>query len=419
MIMFPVIPALRFVGSTCLLSLLALPGELKLKESDHKALSKLVGAYFSALNDEKGIFESLQKLLEQIAATDKRLKGAKLLASVGDWEQVFRITTEDHLEETLKKKGEVTSTKLKSDSLELNIAYCTPKKAAKGALPLVLSVCDVGQSPSDNLNTNWNDPVVREGAILVALDLGKDTQSFGLFGSPTAPGGTFLIMTALRLVQREFPIDCNRRYLAGAGKGFAAVEATATSYPHVFAGVIGIGDVALADPGNLENFRSLPSLFLKGGDGVKAIEAKLGEFGFSNCRLEAAGGVTEAWDWIGKNPRSAYPDHVTFAPKIDQASSVYWVSLSGFQSSEKPHVDAKADRASNTITIDAQKVANVLVYLNDELVDLDKPVRFVINGTIHEQTVERNAPEMIKNQYHGGDWGRVFMASVSQNVPEK
>src|SRR5262249_33737646 len=145
-------------------SLLALPGELKLKESDHKALSKLVGTYFSALNDEKGIMESLQKVLDQIAATDKRLKGTKILSSVGDWEQVFRITTEDHLEETLKKKGEVTPAKLKSDAIEVNVAYCVPKKPVKGAMPLIVSVCDAGQLPSDNLNTYWADPIVRDAA---------------------------------------------------------------------------------------------------------------------------------------------------------------------------------------------------------------------------------------------------------------
>ena len=48
--------------------------------------------------------------------------------------------------------------------------------------------------------------------------------------------------------------------------------------------------------------------------------------------------------------------------------------------------------------------------------DLDKPVKFVVNGTPHERTLERNAPEMIKNQYFGGDWGRVFTVLVNQDL---
>lgn len=400
---------------TTLLLSLANTGELKLKESDHAVLSRKVGAYFKALQEEKGIFQSLQEVVDQIEATEKaKMKGGKLLASVADWEEIFRIVNEGLLVTTLKKKGEVTAVKLKSDSaIEVNIAYCVPKKAPKGALPLVLIACDGGESPSGHLNAVWSDAIIRESAILVAIDLGKDTQSWGVFGSPTAPGGAYQVMTTLSLIQREFPVDCNRRFLVGSGKGFAAVEATAASYPQVFAGVMGIGDVAMTDAGNLQNFRGLPTLLLKGGEESKAIGAKLEENGFANCTQLPEGGASEAWEWMGKNRRVSYPTHVTFAPKSDNARTAHWISLVGFQSAENPRIEATADRASNTITVDSQKITDLVIFLNDELVDMDKPVRFVINGAPHEQTVQRNAPEMIKNQYNWGDWGRVFTASVT------
>lgn len=417
MTMFNSTTKLSLVG--VLLWVLAAPGELKLKESDHKSLSKLVGGYFTAMNEEKGIAESMQKVIDQIASTEKRLKGQKLLAAVGDWEQVFRLVTEDRLKETLKKKGEVTEAKIQPNNIELSIAYCVPKKPAKGPLPLLLIACDGGETPSAHLSTFWSDPAIREGAILLALDLGKDTGSWGVFGSTASPGGGLRLMNALSQVQREFPVDSNRRFLVGSGKGFAAVEASAASYPHVFAGVIGIGDVSVSDAGNLENFRTLPTLLLKGGEGAKAIEARLGELGFANSRLEPEGSATQAWEWMTKNPRMAYPNHITFVPKRDNTTVAHWLSLGGFQVSENPRVEARADKASNTITVDALKISDLLIYLNDELVDLGKPVKFVINGTVHERTLERNAPEMIKNQYFGGDWGRVFSASVPQDVPAK
>lgn len=417
MIMFTSTSTFPLVG--VLLALFADPGDLRLKESDHKNLSKLVGGYFTALNEEKGVQESLQKVIDQIAATEKRLKGQKLLSAVGDWEQAFRLVTEDRLKETLKKKGDVTEAKVQSNNIDLQFAYCVPKKPAKGALPLLLIACDGGESPSAHLNMFWNEPAVRESAVLVALDLGQDAQSWGVFGSPASPGGGLRLMTALSQIQREFPVDYNRRFLVGSGKGFGAVEATATSYPHFFAGVIGIGDVSLVDAGSLENFRNLPTLLLKGGEGAKAIEATIGELGFGNCTVEAEGSASQAWDWIAKNPRKAYPDHVTFVPKRDNTQAVHWLSLVGFQASENPRIEAKADKASNTVTIDAQKISDIVIYLNDELLDLEKPVKFVINGTSHERMLERNAPDMIKNQYYGGDWGRVFSAIVSQDVPPK
>ena len=410
MIMRKAAATLSLVG--VLLSVPALPGELKLKESDHKNLSKSVSGYFTAMIEEKGINEALQKVMDQIATTEKRLKGQKLLAAVGDWEQIFRMVTEDRLKETLKKKGEVAEAKFQANNIELSFAYCVPKKPAKGSLPLVLIACDSGETPSAHLNTFWNDPAIREAAVLMAIDLGKEAQSWGMFGSPTSPGGGFRLMTALGQIQREFSVDCNRRFVVGSGKGFAAVEATSTSYPHLFAGVIGIGDVAVVDAGSLENFRSLPTLLLKGGEGAKAIDAKLAELGFANCKLEAEGSAVQAWDWMSKNPRRAYPDHITFVPRQDNDRAAHWITLSGFQASEGPRIDAKADKTTNTVTIDAQKISDLFVYLNDELVDLDKPVKFVVNGTLHESMLERNAPDMIKNQYRSGDWGRVFSVLV-------
>ena len=176
----------RLVGPTILLSFLAFSGEPKLKESDHKNLSKWVSGYFTALSEEKGIFEALTKVLDQVESTEKKMKGAKLLAAVADWEQVFRLVTADRIKETLKKKGEVTAEKRKAENgIELTFAYCTPKKAPKGPLPLLLIACDSGEAPSAHLNTHWNDAALREGAVLMAIDLGKDTQSWGVFGSST------------------------------------------------------------------------------------------------------------------------------------------------------------------------------------------------------------------------------------------
>lgn len=417
MIMLTATSTLPLAG--VLLSLFAGTGELRLKESDHKNLSKLVSGYFTALNEEKGVHESLQKVIDQIAATEKRMKGLKLLAAVRDWEQAFRLVTEDRLKETLKKKGEVTEARIQVNNIDLSIAYYVPKKPPKGALPLLLVACDGGESPSAHLNTFWSEPVVREAAILVALDMGKDEQSWGVFGSPAAPGGGLRLMTVLSQIQREFPVDYNRRFLVGSGKGFSAVEATATSYPHYFAGAIGLGDVTVVDAGSLENFRNLPTLLLKGGEGAKAIEAKVGELGFANCTAEAEGSAAQAWDWMSKNPRNAYPNHITFVPKRDNTQATHWVTLSGFQATENPRIEAKVDRASNTMTMDVQRISDIVIYLNDELLDLEKPVRFVINGTVHERVLERSAPDMIKNQYNTGDWGRVFSANLPQDVPPK
>lgn len=408
----------KLAGAALLFSIVALPWETKLRDSDHKNLGKLVGNYFTALTEEKDIYESMEKVIKQIASTQKRLKKENVLAAVEDWERVFWLVNEKRLETTMKKRGSVATAKPKAN-IPVSLAYCVPKRAPKEPVPLILVACDAGEDPSEHLETYWNDPEIRDGAVLVALELSQDSGSWGVFGSPSEPGGPYQIMIALSVLQREFPIDSNRRFLVGSGNAFAAAEATATSFPQVFAGLLGFGEIGGSNLENLENFQNLPSFFIGGGDGATQFEAKLAELGFANCKIEGEGGAPAAWAWMAEHPRDSYPKHLTFAPKHDNARGTHWISMVGFQASEQPRLDAKADRDTNTITIDADKVSELVIWLNDELVDMDQPVRFVINGTTHERTVERNAPEMIKNQYNTGDWGRVFSAWVSQDVPVK
>jgi len=395
--------------------------EPQLRESDHKKYGKLVGDYFEALDEEKDINETMQKILDEIEKSEKRMKGASMLAAVADWEQIFRLATEDRLKGDLKKRGAVTETRLKSPRIQsdISIAYRTPKRAPKEALPLILIACDSGESPAAHIEKHWNDETLQEAAYLVAIDLGSDTDSWGVFGSPEAPGGPWILMTALGLLQQEFPVDTNKTFLVGSGRGFVAALATAAVFPQVFAGLIGVGEVAVADKTPMANLRTVPSLLLGGGDGAKAIEAKAGELGYANCIIDPEGGVARAWEWIGATSRDAYPAQLTYSPPNDYARTVHWLSLGGFQSAEGPKVEATIDREKNTVTIQAEKVADLVVYLNDALVKLDEPVSFVVNGTMHEQVVTRNAPEMVRRQYQTGDWGRVFTAYVQLDVPAK
>jgi len=416
-------PAIRNLLLATSIGLLpARPADLKLKESDHRAMSGLVGDWFEAKDKKEGLNESMQKILKDLDSRQKRLRNEPILAAVEDWEQVFRLVSAGRLKGSLKKTrpGESTDVRTKHvNGIEIAFSYSLPKTydaRRGGPYPMILTIPDAGQSPAEHIAKEWSDPALRDAAIVVAMSLGEDASVWGDFGSPDKPGGVISVMSTVGFLQLDLALDMNRIFLAGAGKGWGAAEATAGAFPAIFAGLVGLGDVMLNNETNLTNFRNLPVLLQGGGEGAKAIEAKIGELGYGNCTAQEGSGA-EAWAWMSQHTRAAYPSEITFSPTSDYAPKAYWISLAGGQASEGPHVEAKIDRESNTITVQADKVADIVIYLNDTLVDMSKPVRFLVNGTSQEQTVDRNAPEMINNQYTFGDWGRVFSGYVTQNVP--
>jgi hypothetical protein len=86
---------------------------------------------------------------------------------------------------------------------------------------------------------------------------------------------------------------------------------------------------------------------------------------------------------------------------------------------DQPRLDAKVDRSSNTVTIEAKDISKIIVYLNDSLVDMGRPVKFLINGTSHEELLPRNKRMMLDYAFSSGDWGRVFTASLEREVPAR
>lgn len=419
----------RALGALLFLGLLGAPAEWLLKSSDHRNLSKAVADYYEAVQEKKDVQESLEKVMKQIESVNKRLKDTDVLTAVEDWEEVFRMVSAERLSGSLRiKKAAVTPARL-SNQVDFDLAYWIPKDyepKRNGAMPMLITVPAPGEKAAEHLDKYWGDAGLRDSTILIALPIQGDAGIWGAFGDGEAPGGIFQVMNALGALQREVHMDWNRIFLAGKDQGYSVVEAVAAAFPNLWAGVIALGDIPEPSTAHLGNFRNLPTLVLQpkadeaGGAAEEEVKSelasKIGELGFGNCTVEK-GGAAQAAAWMQATRRNAYPSEITFSPVDNRATSAHWISLGPVEVAEGPRVEAKADRETNTITIDAQKVPSIVISLNDVLVDLGKPVRFVINGATTEQSVPRSAIEMIKDQSRAGDWGRIFVNRVSEDIP--
>ncbi len=380
-----------------------------LKETDHKKIAKEVAAYWTAKQEVKGIQAAFDKLSETLDKTQSRLKDPVLEALVEDWERIFFFTTLELLDDKSKKGKVETVTAEAPKGGALTYSYHVSKKylPKEGPYPMILIVPDEGVAPAAHLDSDWADPALRDAAILVALKMRSPVEEW------SGENGVVDVMSAFSVVKDAFALDYDRIFLAGAGKGFQAAVATANAFPHLFAGLIGRGEVA---DGDADNLRNLPSILTSEGEGAQAFKKRIDDAGFGNCQLAAAAGLPELWAWVAERRRDSYPAHLTFSPKLPTARGAHWVGLERVSVEEGPRVDVQADRASNTITIDAERVGIIEVNFNDVLVDMDKPVKVIVNGTAHEAFIPRNRRTMIDLVFLQGDWGRVFTNAQSYDV---
>ncbi len=128
--------------------------------------------------------------------------------------------------------------------------------------------------------------------------------------------------------------------------------------------------------------------------------------------------IKDMADWMLKRKREFAPARVicvcpsirtTEQPVIPYSRS-FWIAIDGMAH------QAKADgvlEPDNTIRITSSGANAVEVFLSDEFVDMDKPVRIYLNGRlVHDKAVPRSASFMIRHIEETRDRGRVFANKV-------
>ena len=217
-------------------------------------------------------------------------------------------------------------------------------------------------------------------------------------------------------------LDCGRGNCA-FGVRFVSM------FPDRFAGVI------LREPAPVEGIRlgsllGVPFLLLKSAgnaaacDGVKAaIEAvSPGAVTVVDVTGEAPykDATPKIEEWIKGKRRTPTPTKVVIEPNHEKYNRSYWVKitvadqLASAAPDKKPRVEIVADRAANRITAKTVGVEQFLIYLNDDLVDLDKEFTLVVNDKATTEKKSRSFRDMRENAIVRNDWE--FLFPVRHNV---
>ena len=214
------------------------------------------------------------------------------------------------------------------------------------------------------------------------------------------------VMALIEELKRTFPIDTNKIYLVGHSMGGYGTWSIGTHYADVFAGLSpcagGIfvmrggrgGGITLAR-GTVVNLKNTPIYFYHGADDprvppdsdrkaaevLKELKEKYGPYDYVYKEYNGIGhglppgGMGPIIKWLFQKTRNPYPKMVIWEPSREYKSLFWWIKNRGGIS----QIVAEYNKSKNEITIEGPS-SGFSIYLNDKMLNLNKPIRVVING---------------------------------------
>ncbi len=294
-------------------------------------------------------------------------------------------------------------------------------------------------------------------------------QDFGPLGFTMPADVVARPRNLLAALRRTFHIDSARVFLIGYSQGSHDAWMSAVMHADCFSGIVPlathlqlVGDDLLYEE-LLPNARQVSVLFCWGANDnldtegrphptggnaaacrkMTRVIGKLDFVSFRNVELEGVGhlGVAPPPDHLSdllKRSRPRYPKRVRQVFRLPDQSDAYWIGAEDLEGPPLPDgtlsipVPAEEDPISaqrkwlvnrlglveaecrkQTITITARRAVNVVLLLDDELLDLDKPIK-IIRGkkTLFEGKVRRDMKVMLTEAARAWDFDRLPTARV-------
>jgi poly(3-hydroxybutyrate) depolymerase len=280
--------------------------------------------------------------------------------------------------------------------------------------------------------------------------LGGHYQSKGcIVAAPTVPPGAVFaepvgekfVREILWEVALDYAVDPDRIYCTGHSMGGVGAWYMPTRMPDIFAA----SSPAAGNPScvvDYEMFYNTPLYVVHGSTDVqvkpdqdreaakaiKAIPAKNKRKGFFVYREITTGDarghalpakvIKDMSSWMLKYKRNWIPERVIcvcpFLRTNEQAvipySRSFWIAIDGC--AFKGKVDAVLEK-DNVIRITASGANKIEVFLSDDMVNLDRPVRIFLNGRqVHDKVVPRSVEFLLRHIEKTRDRGRAFANKV-------
>ncbi|MBN1421978.1 MAG: hypothetical protein JXP34_24610 [Planctomycetes bacterium] len=268
--------------------------------------------------------------------------------------------------------------------------------------PLILSLHGAGERGDDP----WFG--ISQGLAEPIRDFRLEGEISSLIAFPVCPKGSWWtrpdgIAIALRTVEdvaRNYAVDRDRVTLNGLSMGAYGAYAIAGRWPDRWAGALiccgggshdldasyfhvpfwifhGEDDPVVPAALSRKHVEAMRAF----GQGVEYTEypreMRLGHDCWDYTYARAGGRL--AFRWLEKRARVADPKRVVYAAPADDFEGAYWIRILERAGGEG-FVDARIE--GNEVAIAARGIRKLLLLLDEELVDVARPVRVLANGTL-------------------------------------
>lgn len=423
------------------------------------------------------VYGAMKTMKEQIASYEKKEGVGSILADSDAWRKIFDANLQSRLQKGEFKKPSGRG-RIKTDTIRFErggelmlfeYAYRLPKNySVKKRWPVVLCLHDEEcKSGERYLKKVWAatkaDSKICDSVILVAPTLQLKTVKGKVKGRRVSQVSmeewfgrihAMAILRPIAQVRKRFNCDPERFYVEGVGRG----GQMALDLAALYGGMSGIAAVVArqAQPRDLAllpGMGSFPTLFLyrEAGPmeqaqtnplwediGKIAEREKITSFEFvKKPKLESVTRKTmceqkneplqecnqEVLDFLSQHKVQPYPEKVRFVTNRRLFSRSSWIKLNGLEVSEGGVVDCEAivDKKTNAVRLTGQGFAGFTLYLNDEIIDMDRPVEVYVNGQIAaRKQLERSLSYMLDGMKKGSTATlRIATNYLTGEVPEK
>jgi hypothetical protein len=308
-------------------------------------------------------------------------------------------------------------------------ALVNPTKPA----PLLVSILEKDADPKAYIEGTWAaDDDFQKNWVLVAM---AESDDFPVTKDP------YLILQPFRQALDRFNTDANRWYIEGVGKTCPGVQAAASQFlSNRLAGMILRGPAAAVTSVNTALY---PTVVVHGktdaagtgGAAVFAAYQKIDPTANTEVLLDDVNTMSAKNDqliaWIASHAKRVMPSSYSFVTTISETGegenwtgSINIVSPAKRGQPTKVTVkyirDDPVNKLPNTVDIQCENLDKFWLYMNDDLLDLDKEVAVFVNGTqIAKKVFDRDMRQMFWIADNECEWGRVFPAIFRCVVPSK